>query len=148
MNNKSILEASCVLIFNSKGQVLLVSRPNKSNEYGLPGGKVDPNENSFQAAKRELIEEVGITEDMIKSWKEIYCEWCYGKDGKDYWSHTYYAILKDPSIDITKLSQSLEDSERDVVALWGSADMLLQGPFAEYNKEMIQAYNKLPRTCK
>lgn len=38
--------------------------------YSLPGGRVDPGEDSLQAAKRELLEETGYSSDIInEGWK-------------------------------------------------------------------------------
>ena len=41
---------------------LAVSRKNNPNDWGLPGGKVDPDETSQQAIRREVMEETGITD--------------------------------------------------------------------------------------
>jgi 8-oxo-dGTP pyrophosphatase MutT (NUDIX family) len=42
------------------GLVLAVSRKNDPNDFGLPGGKIDPGETSDQALARELKEETGL----------------------------------------------------------------------------------------
>lgn len=54
----------CVIILNSHGQILLGKRKNsyKAGEYGLPGGHVDTNELTEQAAAREVVEETGISD--------------------------------------------------------------------------------------
>jgi 8-oxo-dGTP diphosphatase len=42
-------------------EILAVSRKNDPNDFGLPGGKLDPGETPVQALIRELFEETGIT---------------------------------------------------------------------------------------
>lgn len=42
------------------GKVLAVARRNDPNQWGMPGGKVDPNETEEEAAVRECFEETGL----------------------------------------------------------------------------------------
>lgn len=52
--------AGCVLK-NSEGKLLVIHRNTpKRNQWGLPGGKIEENEDPKEAAKRELREELGI----------------------------------------------------------------------------------------
>lgn len=51
--------AVVVVIRNSKG-TLLTSRRAKPDNFGFPGGKVDPGETPLEAARRELKEETGL----------------------------------------------------------------------------------------
>lgn len=41
-------------------QVLAVSRKNNPDDFGLPGGKLDPGETPVQALIREVFEETGV----------------------------------------------------------------------------------------
>lgn len=47
-------------LFYQNGLILAVSRKNNPNDFGLPGGKVDPGETSDQALIREILEETGL----------------------------------------------------------------------------------------
>lgn len=56
-----------VLIFNKKGEVLLMRRYNTRNEAGWwckPGGGIDYGEKAIPAMKREIKEEVGVGIDI------------------------------------------------------------------------------------
>jgi 8-oxo-dGTP pyrophosphatase MutT (NUDIX family) len=53
-------DAACVLI-ERHGLVLAVSRKHDRHDWGLPGGKLEPDEDPLAAAVRELAEETGLT---------------------------------------------------------------------------------------
>lgn len=57
--------AASAAIFRD-GQVLLVERgkPPRSGVWSLPGGKVEPGERAIEAARREVMEETGITAEI------------------------------------------------------------------------------------
>ena len=52
-------KVSTVLLFN-QGQILAVSRKDDPNDFGLPGGKLDPGETFTAGAIREVREETGL----------------------------------------------------------------------------------------
>lgn len=56
-----MIKYSVVFIINDLGEILGVSRKDNTAKFGLPGGKIDDNETSQQAAHRECFEETGIT---------------------------------------------------------------------------------------
>ncbi len=53
------------LIYNSKGEILLLKRSKKNstwvNKWQLPGGKVEKNESFIRAIKREIKEESSLS---------------------------------------------------------------------------------------
>jgi len=59
-----------VIVRNAKGEVLLLQRSYQdetgAGQWCLPGGHVDEGENSQQAAKRELLEETGLSVDFVR----------------------------------------------------------------------------------
>ncbi|MGO4422274.1 NUDIX domain-containing protein [Streptomyces sp. MCAF7] len=59
--NKEVYTADVVAV-TPDGHVLLIQReyPPHEGEWALPGGGVDPGENSLEAAARELTEETGV----------------------------------------------------------------------------------------
>lgn len=56
---KNILPESVCVVIPRNDLVLVVSRPNDSTQWGMPGGKVEPNESLLDAIVRETEEEVG-----------------------------------------------------------------------------------------
>lgn len=50
------------LVFNRKGQVLLVARrnPPRAGEWHIPGGRLEPGETLRECCQREIWEETGI----------------------------------------------------------------------------------------
>ncbi|HEY0052770.1 MAG TPA: NUDIX hydrolase [Caulobacteraceae bacterium] len=49
------------------GEVLLIRRgsPPRLGEWSLPGGRIEPGELAEDAARRELLEETGVTAELI-----------------------------------------------------------------------------------
>lgn len=62
------------ILINSAGDVLIAQRPAHTSSAGLwefPGGKVELNENGFEALCRELHEEIGIKVTLADPWFQI-----------------------------------------------------------------------------
>jgi isopentenyl-diphosphate delta-isomerase type 1 len=64
-NRKLIHRAVAILVFNSKGDILFEKRSMKKDmepgKWGLVAGHVDLDESYEQAAKREMMEEIGVS---------------------------------------------------------------------------------------
>lgn len=59
-----ILPVVAVALLREDGHILMQRRPEGKQHGGLwefPGGKIDPGEGAGQAARREMIEELGVT---------------------------------------------------------------------------------------
>ena len=54
------------LIFNDKGDVLMIQTHKWSNKWGIPGGKIKTNEPSEEALRREIMEETGLKLSDVK----------------------------------------------------------------------------------
>jgi phosphoglycolate phosphatase-like HAD superfamily hydrolase/8-oxo-dGTP pyrophosphatase MutT (NUDIX family) len=54
------------LIYNDKGEVLMIQTHKWSNKWGIPGGKIKGNEPSIDALRREILEETGLKLDHIR----------------------------------------------------------------------------------
>jgi mutator protein MutT len=79
------LFAVASLVFKD-GFVLGVSRKTNLNDFGLPGGKIDPGETPEQAIIRELKEETGITATKIR---QVYEDLDRVEDGQPRPCRTY-----------------------------------------------------------
>ncbi|HEV2613623.1 MAG TPA: 8-oxo-dGTP diphosphatase MutT [Gammaproteobacteria bacterium] len=78
--NHSLLKVAVGIIINDQHQVLVALRPSHNPHGGLwefPGGKFELNESPFDALKRELHEEIGIT--LNKATPMMCVEHDYGK---------------------------------------------------------------------
>ena len=63
---------NCIVVFNPAKDAVLFCKRQKNPYKGLfnfVGGKVDPGEESEQAAYRELQEETGITRKQIRLYR-------------------------------------------------------------------------------
>ncbi len=59
---------NCIMIYDKTGEKLLFCKRKKDpykGKYNLVGGKIEPGEDGFTAAYRELFEETGITGKQV-----------------------------------------------------------------------------------
>ncbi len=120
-------QAVAVIIPNPQSPhlVLSVSRKDNLQDYGLPGGKVDPGEDLRESAVREVFEETGLIIDP-NSLTEIFAQVCKGKT--DYHVTTFLTQFPKDG----KVIQ--QDGEGFIC--WQTWDYLEQGSFGAYNKQL------------
>jgi 8-oxo-dGTP pyrophosphatase MutT (NUDIX family) len=117
--NQDAHAAACCLILNDDGEVLAVSRKDAPDQFGLPGGKIEPGgETPEQAAARELQEETGLT---AKSLHQVFVR----TDGDGFVTHTFAC---EPEGQI--------DTDEAGVVRWVHPEVLFNGPFGDYNREL------------
>lgn len=111
----------CALIFRENNKILGVSRKNDPNDFGLVGGKIEPNESEIDALIREVKEETGLD---VLTFKLLY----KGFDGQ-----------RTCSCYICDVVGEIYTEEAGVVkdVTW---ETVFNGTFGEYNK---QVYNQL-----
>jgi 8-oxo-dGTP pyrophosphatase MutT (NUDIX family) len=113
--------AVCVLAFNQTNQILAVSRRNTTDQFGLPGGKVNYREDPITALIREVWEEtyIYLQPENIKL--------VYTRIDEDYVVLTYYYSQQITQEPIQGDAGSVKFVE------WKD---LIKGPFGEYNQEL------------
>ncbi len=114
-------EAVTVLLINEERKILAVSRKNDLNDFGLPGGKVEPGESLMEAAIRETKEETGLN---ISDLKNVFI-----RQDDEYIVTTFIA---------NNYSGNIHTNESGRVA-WVSKETLIQGCFGLYNKKLFDA---------
>ena len=125
-----------VAVFERDGLYLTVSRRDRDDQWGLPGGKVDANETSVEAICREVDEEVGVMSSMMW-WVPI-------------------AVTADPPFWVTAylwVEEPIRDdelvAEEGLLIKWMTRDQLCDpqvSPFSDFNVNMFNAldqYRKL-----
>jgi 8-oxo-dGTP diphosphatase len=69
--NQTLTRVLASVIYDSRGRMLICQRP-ANKRHGLlwefPGGKIEPGESNLEAARRELLEELGVEVLGIGSW--------------------------------------------------------------------------------
>ena len=123
--DSNLPKAVCILIINSDGQMLGVSRKHDPNNFGLPGGKVDSGETEEQAVVRELREETGLTITAIQKVFQHTAE-------REYWTSCWTG----------EITGSIHTDEAGVVR-WVDKEVLMNGAFGEYNRRLFKSLNLL-----
>jgi 8-oxo-dGTP pyrophosphatase MutT (NUDIX family) len=118
-------KAVCALITRD-GKILGVTRRGTKQQWGLPGGKVDPGESLKEALVREVFEETGVS--LSPDGLEI----VFTDDDGPYEVSTfrYSGGVSEP-----------EQGDAGVVG-WVTWDELLEGPFADYNARLLNKVSK------
>lgn len=66
LNNSDLRIAARGIIFNYENKIAIINKTNK-NEYKLPGGGIEENEDIEDAFKREVLEETGCEIEIINN---------------------------------------------------------------------------------
>lgn len=111
-----------VVLINEEGLILGVSRKDNHNDFGLPGGKMDPEDNGdpMVTAIRECKEETGLDVSDLQLVFAIH------KSGN--MGYTYLA----------KYSGEINHNEPHVVK-WVPMEVLINGSFGRYNQMVSES---------
>lgn len=120
-------QAVCVCAIKND-KVLGVARRGTMDEWGLPGGKVDPGEDPIEALVREVQEETHISLDKTK------LEFVFERLDASYHvcTYLYHADIED-----------IPEQGDAGPAQWITWNDLLSGPFGEYNQKLKNHISKL-----
>lgn len=114
-----------VVLLNDKGEVLAVSRKDNHSDFGLIGGKIDPedNDNPLVAIKRETKEETGLDITNLRL--------IYTGEGK----RTQFTYVADWCGEI--------HTDEPHLVKWTGFQEVIDGSFGIYNKEVARILTQL-----
>lgn len=107
-----------MVMLKADGTILGVSRPDDSEDFGLPGGSVEPGESPETAAIREVLEETGLIVSAVKKLEQV--------TYRDRIVHCFLAL---------EFSGEPRPSDEGVVA-WVTWEVLGRGRYADYNRRL------------
>ena len=125
-----IKQAACVIITNPETKkILIISRKDNHNDFGLPGGKKEENETLAQCAVRELREETGFIVDE----KDLI--FVYASVRPNLVCSTFNA---------TSYTGEISSSTEEGLVKWGDWEDITNdsSSFAVYNKNLYKRYKE------
>lgn len=129
-------QAVCCLLINTDHKVLAISRRKDDTQWGLPGGKVEPNESLETAIVRETFEETGY---VLAGIQPVFTALAPGET--DYMTTAFTGTI------VAKAADAPRSTPFEGYVRWISPeDLILKSPFADYNRQLLEATRVVPRT--
>ena len=127
-------EAVSIVVLNQDGRILACSRTENPGKWGLPGGKVEPQETPLEAAVRELLEETGL--DV----PEEEFAWLLSGPCPDESGRLPHPVYQDTTFLVECWEGEPRQMEPGVQVEWLTWKELQAGPFGLHNREIEAAY--------
>jgi phosphoglycolate phosphatase len=124
------------LIFNDRGEVLMLHTHKWSNKWGIPGGKIKWGETSEAALKREILEETGL---KVKDIRFVLVQDCIHSN--EFYRDAHFVLLNYTCRATGKTNVKLNDEAQDY--RWVSLRDALKLKLNKPTKILIVAVMKL-----
>jgi phosphoglycolate phosphatase len=123
------------LIFNAKGQTLMIRTQKWSHLWGIPGGKIKLGERSVEALRRELKEETGLEIENIKF---VFVQDCI--HSKEFYRDAHFVLLNYTCRCVGEPRVQLNDEAQEF--RWVSVDGALAMELNQPTRILIEAVLK------
>jgi len=120
-----LVRAACMLVINSVGTILQVSRRDNHTDWGLPGGGREEGESPLQTAIRELWEETQVRV------QEKDCLLLH--TGEEPRTRAIVATFLALEYDAREMGAVSDEG----LVRWGGYRALLEGSFGQYNAQLL-----------
>lgn len=128
------------IVENSNGQIAIIHKKNK-NEYKLPGGGIDNNEEASVAFMRECEEELGIKINNIKELGVI-----EENKSQENFKQLSFVFVAEKYVDLDSTSLTQKEIEEGTEYLWLSKTEALTKVKESLNQLKASKYDSLYRT--
>ena len=135
-----IVERNSVVFYieDTEGDILMVSRKDGSG-FGLPGGKVDQDENLIEACIREIFEETGLDINNVDMFlKPVYAQFIEG-----FWCTCFIVVREngEPYQVVTK--ENIHQKEDGVIPKFMTEDYFrYHSAYNDYNYGVSKSYKE------
>jgi len=140
MSNPRLRIGARGIVIREDGKIAVFNKSNK-NEYKLPGGGIEENEEPEEAFKREVLEETGCEVEIIK-----YLGTIEEYKSLENFKQISYVFVGKVLKDTNKLNVTEKEKEEGAKLLWDEPEMALELIKECYNKIIASKYESVYHT--
>lgn len=137
MSNPKIRYGARGIVIRDDGKIAIFYK-SKKNEYKLPGGGIEENEDPKDAFKREVLEETGCIVEIVK---ELGTTEEY--KSKDNFKQISYVFVGKVIEDIEKLNITKKEKDEGAALIWETPEKALDLITESYSKLVASSYESV-----